>query len=412
MLGAMKLVGFRRLLPSVRALFAHKLRTSFALLSVAAGVGAVVLIGAVGKGAEVQILSQTAKLGSNLLAVRPSQVNATAGRKELSGLVTTLDMGDYEAITGLPLVAEAAPGSEAAMTVRVGDGSMTAMVLGTTPNYLEIGSFQLREGRFLDADDNRAALRVAVLGARIDQMLFGEDDPIGRDIRIQGDSFEVIGVLSAKGILADGSDEDNLVLIPVRTALRRVFNVTWLNPVFVSVRRPQDMDTAQAQIGNLLRIRHRLRQLGKPDDFSMQNPAKTLAMQKQAADSLSLLSDGLAGGSLVVGGVGILAIMLMSVKERTGEIGLRMAVGARPRDILMQFLLEATLLSLGGWLVGMVFGAAGGTAIAFGTSWKIAAPGNAILASLAMALITGLGFGAYPARRASLLPPIQALRVE
>ena len=172
-------------------------------------------------------------------------------------------MGDYEAITRLPLVAEAAPGSEAAMIVRVGDGSMTAMVLGTTPNYLEIGSFQLREGRFLDADDNRAALRVAVLGARIDQTLFGEDDPIGRDIRIQGDSFEVIGVLSAKGILADGSDEDNLVLIPVRTALRRVFNVTWLNPVFVSVRRPQDIDTAQAQIGNLLRIRHRLRQQGE-----------------------------------------------------------------------------------------------------------------------------------------------------
>lgn len=408
----MKLVAFRRLLPSIRALFAHKVRTSFALLSVAAGVGAVVLIGAVGKGAEVQILSQTAKLGSNLLAVRPSQVNTTAGRKELSGLVTTLDMGDYEAITRLPLVAEAAPGSEAALIVRVGDGSMTAMVLGTTPNYLEIGGFQLREGRFLDADDNRAALRVAVLGARIDQTLFGEDDPIGRDIRIQGDSFEVIGVLSAKGILADGSDEDNLVLIPVRTALRRVFNVTWLNPVFVSVRRPQDIDTAQAQIGNLLRIRHRLRQLAKPDDFSIQNPAKTLAMQKQAADSLGLLTDGLAGGSLVVGGVGILAIMLMSVKERTGEIGLRMAVGARPRDILTQFLLEATLLSLGGWLVGMALGAVGGTAIAFGTSWKIAAPVNAILASLAMALITGLGFGAYPALRASLLPPIQALRVE
>ena len=388
----MKLVGFRRLLPSVRALFAHKVRTSFALLSVAAGVGAVVLIGAVGKGAEVQILSQTAKLGSNLLAVRPSQVNATAGRKELSGLVTTLDMGDYEAITGLPLVAEAAPGSEAAMTVRVGHGSMTAMVLGTTPNYLEIGGFQLREGRFLDADDNRSALRVAVLGARIDQTLFGEDDPIGRDIRIQGDSFEVIGVLSAKGILADGSDEDNLMLIPVRTALRRVFNVTWLNPVFVSVRRPQDIDTAQAQIGNLLRIRHRLRQLAKPDDFSIQDPAKTLAMQKQAADSLGLLTDGLAGGSLVVGGVGILAIMLMSVKERTGEIGLRMAVGARPRDILTQFLLDSDAAFLrrlagrhGAWC-----------------NWRnsdrirervgrLPPPGNTILASLAMALITGFG---------------------
>jgi putative ABC transport system permease protein len=172
------------------------------------------------------------------------------------------------------------------------------------------------------------------------------------------------------------------------------------------------MHAAQAQIGNLLRIRHRLAQQGKPDEFSIQNPAKTLAAQKQGTENLGLLGTGLAGGSLVVGGVGILAIMLMSVKERTGEIGLRMAVGARPRDILTQFLLEATLLSLGGWLVGLALGAVGGTAIAFGTSWKIAAPVNAILASLAMALITGLGFGAYPARRASMLPPIQALRVE
>jgi putative ABC transport system permease protein len=408
----MKLAYFRRLLPSIRALLAHKVRASFALLSVAAGVAAVVLTSAVGKGAEVRILSETAKLGSNLLAVRPRQVNATAGRKELSGLVTTLDMGDYEAMTRLPLVAEAAPGAEAALTVRLGDGSMPAMVLGTTPNYLEIGNFQLREGRFLDADDNRAALRVAVLGARIDQTLFDEENPIGRDIRIRGDSFKVIGVLSAKGILADGSDEDNLVLIPIRTALRRVFNSTWLNPVFISVRRPQDMDVAVAQIGELLRTRHRLALRGKADDFSIQNPAKTLAMQKQAADSLGLLTDGLAAGSLVVGGVGILAIMLMSVKERTAEIGLRMAVGARPRDILNQFLLEATFLSLGGWLVGMALGAVGGTAIAFFTSWRIAAPVKVILASLAMAITTGLGFGAYPARKASLLPPIQALLVE
>lgn len=405
-------VWFRRLLPSLRMLLAHKVRTCLALSSVAAGVAAVVLISAVGKGAEQEILSKTAMMGSNLLAVRPVQVNSTAGRKELSGLVTTLNMADYEAITRLPPVAQAAPASEAALTVRLGNGSMPATVLGTTPNYLEIGNFQLREGRFLNEDDNRAAMRVTVLGARIDQGLFGAENPIGRNIRIRSDSFEVIGVLNAKGVLADGSDEDNLVLIPIRTALRRVFNSTWLNPVFVSARRPEDMDEAQVQIGDLLRIRHRLEQRGKPDDFSIQNPAKTLAAQKRVADSLGLLGAGLAAGSLVVGGVGILAIMLMSVKERTGEIGLRMAVGARPSDILAQFLLEATLLSLGGWLMGMALGAIGAAGTAFGTSWKVAAPMKTILASLAMAITTGLAFGAYPARKASLLPPIQALLVE
>jgi putative ABC transport system permease protein len=379
---------------------------------VAGGVVAVVLTSAVGTGAEREILRETAKMGSNLLAVRPAQVNGTAARKQLNGVVTTLDMGDYQAITELPDVAAAAPGAEATLTVKLGNGSMSALVLGTTPNYMKLGNFQLREGRFLDADDNEAALRVAVLGARIDQTLFGEDDPIGRDIRIRGDSFEVIGVLNAKGILADGSDEDNLVLIPIRTALRRVFNSTWLNPVFISVRQQLDTGAAVAQIGNLLRIRHRLAQQGKPDDFSIQDPSKTLATQKQVAGSLNLLSTGLAGGALVVGGIGILAIMLMSVKERTSEIGLRIAVGARPRDILIQFLLEATALSLGGWLVGIALAAVGATTIALGTSWRIAAPVNAILASLAMAIIMGLGFGAYPARKASLIPPIQALLVE
>lgn len=164
-------------------------------------------------------------------------------------------------------------------------------------------------------------------------------------------------MLKAKGILADGSDEDNLVLIPIRTALRRVFNSTWLNPVFISVRQEQDMGAAVAQIGNLLRIRHRLAQQEKPDDFSIQDPSKTLATQKQVAGSLNLLSTGLAVGALVVGGIGILAIMLISLKERTSEIGLRIAVGARPRDILIQFLLEATALSLGGWLVGIALAA-------------------------------------------------------
>ncbi len=408
----MNLAGYRRLLPSIRSLFAHKVRASLAAFSVAAGVVAVVLTSAVGTGAKEAVLQETAKMGSNLLAVRPSQVNSAAARKELSGVVTTLGLEDYAMIAELPEVADAAPGAEATLTVKLGDGSMSALVLGTTPNYMKVGNFQLHKGRFLDADDNKAALRVAVLGARIDQTLFGKDDPIGREIRIRGDSFKVIGVLNAKGILADGSDEDNLVLIPIRTALRRVFNSTWLNPVFVSVRRPQEMEAAVAQIGNLLRIRHRLAQQGKADDFSIQDPAKALATQKQVADSLNLLSTGLAAGALVVGGIGILAIMLMSVKERTAEIGLRMAVGARPRDILNQFLLEATLLSLGGWLVGMAFGAIGATAIAFFTSWRIAAPVKAIFASLALAITTGLGFGAYPARRASLLPPIQALLVE
>jgi putative ABC transport system permease protein len=401
----------RRLGPSIRALFAHKLRATLALASVAAGVAAVVVTSAIGTGAEQEVLRQTETMGTNLLVVRPAQVKNSAARKEVRGVVTTLKLEDYRAIAELAPVAQAVPGSESTLTVKAGSNAMTAMVLGTTPPYLEVCRFRLREGRFLDEDDDKSVRRVAVLGARIDETLFDGADSSGQEIRIRGIPFEVIGVLEAKGVLADGSDEDNQVLIPIRTALRRVFNSTWLNPVFVSVRDSGKMDQAESEIASLLRVRHRLEPDRKLDDFSIQNKTKALAAQKQVADSLTLLTTGLAAISLFLGGTGILALMLMSVKERTGEIGLRMAIGAMPSDILMQFLLEVTLLSLGGWAAGIAFGISA-AAVAFSTGWNMTVPVDAILASLGMAVTTGLGFGAYPARKASLMPPIQALLVE
>jgi putative ABC transport system permease protein len=261
-----------------------------------------------------------------------------------------------------------------------------------------------RAGRFFDAADDRAARRVAVLGAHVAEALFPGENPAGRSLRVRGVPFEVIGTLEAKGILADGSDEDDQILIPVRTALRRVFNTTWLSTVFVSVRDPRRMDEAQAAIGAILQERH------AKADFDVQNQAKLLATQREMTTNLTLLTTGLSAVALLVGGTGILALMLLSVRERTGEIGLRMAVGARPRDVLVQFLAEATALALGGWLLGIAAGGLGAAAVAFATDWRIGLPLEALLASLAMAAATGLGFGAVPARKASLLPPIQALR--
>jgi len=402
----------RQLGPSVRPLFAHKVRTTLAFASVAAGVASVVITSAIGAGAQREVIRQTESMGTNLLVVRPSQVKNTAARKEIRGVVSSLNLEDYRAITELSPIAEAVPGAESTLTVKARSSAMPAMVLGTTAPYLEVCRFRLHEGRFLEDDDNSSALRVAVLGARVAATLFEGEDAVGRDIRIRGVPFQVIGVLDAKGVQADGSDEDNEVLIPNRTALRRLFNSTSLNPVFVSVRDPRNMGEAENEIANLLRARHRLGSDGKPDDFSVQNKTKALAAQKQVADSLTRLTTGLAGLAMLVGGTGILALMLMSVKERTGEIGLRMAVGARPKDILIQFLLEATLLSVGGWLIGIVLGFVGAATVALGTNWKVALPVESVLASFGMAVTTGLGFGAYPARRASLMPPIQALQVE
>jgi ABC-type antimicrobial peptide transport system permease subunit len=368
------------------------------------GVAAVVLTSAIGKGAEREVLrSIEAMGGTDLLVVRPARAKRSAARREMSGLVTSLDLADVEALAELGLVRETVPGTEGALRVKAGNGALITKVFGTSPAFPAVRRFRVRAGRFFDAEDDRAARRVVVLGARIEEALFPGQDPIGRFLRIRGVPFEVIGVLEAKGILADGSDEDNQVIIPLRTALRRVFNSTWLNTIFVSVRDPRQMAETQAEIENLLRDRHR------KADFEIQSQAKLLSLQREAAESLTLFTAGLSAVALLVGGIGILALMLLSVKERTGEIGLRMAVGARPRDILIQFLAEATALALSGWLAGIVIGGLGAAAVAFGTEWKTALPLEALLASLAMASITGLGFGAVPARQAARLPPVQAL---
>jgi putative ABC transport system permease protein len=315
-------------------------------------------------------------------------------------------------------VDEAMPGMEGTVRVKGGGGSVTATVLGATRAFPKVRRFRLGAGRFFDAEDEAGARRVAVLGARVAERLFGDEPAAalrGRDLRLRGIPFTIVGVLEAKGVLADGSDEDNTIVIPIRTALRRVFNVAYLNTVFVTVRdsnRRGQMDTAQAEIRTLLRQRHRQRGDAPAEDFAIQDKAKLLASQRETVGTLTLFVAGLSGLALGVGGTGILALMLLSVKERTGEIGLRLAVGARPRDILVQFLAEATALALGGWLAGVALAALGTVGLALGTSWKVAVPVGALLASLAMALITGLGFGAVPARRASRLPPIRALGTE
>jgi putative ABC transport system permease protein len=231
---------------------------------------------------------------------------------------------------------------------------------------------------------------------------------VGRDVRLRGQPFEVIGVLEPKGIQPDGSDQDGSVHIPIQTALRRVFNTTWLTSVFVSVEDRGRMSDAGSAVRELLRERHRVAE-GAPEDFAVQDQVKLLAMQQAAVEGLTLLTAGLSGVSMLVGGTGILALMFLSVRERTAEIGLRMAVGARRVDVLVQFLGEATLLAVGGWAAGAVVALLGGIALALGTDWKVAFPSGALLASFLMALVTGLAAGALPARGASRLPPVRAL---
>jgi putative ABC transport system permease protein len=399
----------RSLGPSIKALLTHRVRAALAVSSVTAGVAAVVLTSAIGAGAEADIQRQIEGLGANLLVVRPAQVKRTVARKEVKGTVTTLRLEDFGAIAALDPVSEAIPGIEAAVKVKAGASAMTTKVLGTAPAFPTVRRFQMAQGRFFDAEDDRRAQRVVVLGARVADALF-DGDPVGQAIRIREIPFDVIGALAPKGNVA-GGDEDNQIVVPIRTALRRLFNVTWLTTIFVNVADPRGMAAAEQEIAAVLRERHRI-ELDEQPDFEVQNATTFLALQEATAATLRQLTTGVAAIALVVGGTGILALMLLSVKERTDEIGLRMAVGAQPRDILVQFLFEATVLALAGWMSGIVLGLTGSTAVAISTSWKVAVPWNTLLLSLGMAMSIGLGFGAFPARRAALMPPIRALRTE
>lgn len=402
----------RALETSVKGLFAHKVKAALAVASIAAGVAAVIVTGSMGTGARERVTQETEAMGTNLLVVRPNEVGVSVAHSGISGVVTTLTPDDARAIARLPPVADAVPGFEKLETARAGDRAVSAMILGTTTPYLDVCRFRLRFGRFVTAKDNAASLRVAVLGARINAMLFDGQNSVGRRILVDDIPFQVAGVLNAKGVLADGSDEDDQIVIPIRTALRRVFNKTWLNPIFVSVRDVASMAEAQREIAALLRERHELRQRHEGDDFSIQDKTQVLATQRNLARTLTLLTMGLAAASLFVGGAGVLALMFMSVKERTTEIGLRIAVGARSKDILVQFLLESLGLSTGGWLVGAALGTAAAVLVARTTSWSVAISPRLLLTTLGVMAGTGLVFGAFPARKAARMTPITALRME
>jgi len=399
----------RSLRVSRDALLAHRLRTTLALASVGAGVGAVVLTRAIGDGARRSIDDGIRGMGVNMLVVRPAEVKRLASRREIAGAVHTLGLGDRDAIAALPVVLRAAPGAETSVRIKAGSSAMVTRLLGTTPEFPVVRGYTVQSGRFFGADDVRSARRVVVLGARVARQLF-DGDPVGEQIRVRGIPFDVIGVLAPKGVLADG-DEDNQVLVPISAALRRVLNATWLSAVFVSVAGsgPRAMYDAEAAIGAVVRGRHRTARDGRPD-FEIQNTARYFTMQTRTTDTLDTLSTGLGAVATVLGGSGIMALMLLSVRERTSEIGLRMAVGATPGEIFAQFLAESAALAAGGWVFGALLGLAGAAIVGKIGKWPVVAPSTTIFASLAMTLAIGVAFGAAPARRASMITPIDSLR--
>jgi putative ABC transport system permease protein len=402
---------------ALAALRAHPLRTTLAVLGIVIGVAAVIAMVSVGAGAQRRIETQIRSMGSNLLVVM-SGARTSGGIRYSLGSQQTLTEDDARAIAlEVPPVEAAAPSLRGGAQVVYGNLNWSTGVQGVTPDYLVTREWQVAAGRMFTDEDVAGAGKVAVLGETVARNLFGGSDPVGQTIRVKKVPFTVVGVLAPKGQSAWGQDQDDVLLVPISAARTKVLgSQTQANPravptISVRVRDGAAMADAEVQIRALLRQRHRLPP-AQEDDFSIRNLAEAFAAQEESARVMTLLLAAIASVSLLVGGIGIMNIMLVSVTERTREIGLRLAVGARGRDILAQFLVEATTLAVAGGLVGVALGALTARVIASAAGWSTEVAPAAVLGAFLFSGVVGVFFGFYPARKASRLDPIEALRYE
>jgi putative ABC transport system permease protein len=406
----MKIV--KNILISKKILLERKVRTILSLSGIIIGVCAVIVMVAVGKGTEEKVVSQITKMGSNLLLVNAGQVKIIAGRARQVKVVTTLELKDADSIRNeAGSVKYVAPAQTKKLQVKFENLSTKTNVVGTTSAITEVQNYSLAEGRFFDDEEDRGFRRVAVVGQTVVENIFEKQDPIGKIIRIGKVPFEVIGVLSPKGLDINGMDQDDQIFVPVRTALRRVFNLTYINAIYVKVKDSSLMDQAEKELSSILRGKHHIKD-DKADDFTIQNQATVLETQKESSKAFTLLIGSIAAVSLLVGGIGILAVMLISIRERIKEIGIRRAVGAKRRDILIQFLSEALILSISGGVIGVIIGIAVSMLIAIFSGWPLVISINAVAASFLSTFVIGIFFGVYPARKAALSDPIKALQFE
>jgi putative ABC transport system permease protein len=396
---------------AIHALLGHPIRTALSLVGIIIGVAAVILMVAVGQGAQKEVLKKIENMGTNLLVVSAGQMKTFAGRTRQVSIVITLVPRDAMAISSeVPGVAQGAPAQGKRLPLKYETQSYTTQVVGTTYNLPEIKNISIAKGRFFNEEEDHLMARVVVLGPTPLKNLFGKTNPIGEMIRIKNVAFEVIGVTKEKGMIA-GQDEDDQVFIPLNTAMKRLMNVTYLSAIYLQARSTADMKPSERDIKSLLRERHRLKE-DKADDFTIQNQLDILEAERETTQSFTLLIGSIAGVSLLVGGVGILAVMLILVRERTNEIGVRRAVGARRKDILLQFMMEATSLSIGGGIAGILIGLLGSFVVRYATKWPVSLSVVPIIISFGFSFVVGLFFGVYPARKASRLDPIVALRAE
>ena len=393
------------------ALGRNKMRTSLTMLGVVIGVAAVITMVALGKGAQATIEDQIRAAGTNMITVMAGNFTM-GGVRQGSGASTTLTPEDAEAIAELPGVQYVSASVNTRSQLVAGNQNWSTRVEGVDVDLPLIRSWPMRDGMFFSANDVRTANKVAVLGTTVATMLFGEGvDPTGEIIRVRNQPFRVVGVLAGKGAGSFGQDQDDTLFVPYTTVQKKLLGITHLNNITVSAASAADVATVADRITAELRVRHRIAP-GDPDDFMVRTLEEIASVRSEATRTMTMLLAGIAGVSLLVGGIGIMNIMLVSVTERTREIGLRMAVGAKGRHVLLQFLVEAVVISLIGGLVGIGIGMGISRVMTVTMQWPTEVSAESMALAAGFAALVGVFFGWYPARRAASLDPIDALRYE
>ncbi|HEX9143670.1 MAG TPA: ABC transporter permease [Candidatus Binatia bacterium] len=396
---------------ALRALARNKLRSFLTMLGIIIGVGAVIAMVAIGEGAKQRVQDQIASLGTNVLVVLPGTLTLGGARTGSGGVQTLVDSDAKAIMREIPIVSAASPVLRSGQQVIAGDQNWSTSIQGVAPEFQQIRNWTVSEGRFISEADVESTAKVALIGKTVAQNLFGEESPMDAIIRIKKIPFRVIGVLGAKGQTGFGTDQDDTIMIPYTTMQKRILGITYVQQIVVSAASAEQTQQVQEQIAMLLRQRHRV-QPGRDDDFSIRNLSDITEAASNSATVMAVLLGSIASVSLLVGGIGIMNIMLVSVTERTREIGIRMAVGARSRDIMLQFIVEAVVMAASGGLIGILVGM--GSSILLKSLVQLPALIRPDIIAIAFFVsgTVGVFFGFYPARKAAHLDPIEALRYE